>query len=27
VLFRVSSRHPNIPNERLDYGTAFVPHE
>lgn len=27
VLLRVSSRHPNIPNERLDYGTAFVPSE
>jgi mannose-6-phosphate isomerase-like protein (cupin superfamily) len=27
VLFRVSSRHPNIPNERLDYGTAFQPNE
>jgi mannose-6-phosphate isomerase-like protein (cupin superfamily) len=27
VLFRVSSRHPNIPNERFDYGTVFQPNE
>ncbi|HLG71254.1 MAG TPA: cupin domain-containing protein [Chloroflexota bacterium] len=27
IIFRVSSRHPNIPNERFDYGTAFQPHD
>ena len=27
ILFRVSARHPNIPNERYDYGTAFSPND